>query len=145
MKFFLVVCGRPTWRLWSQHAVIMLREGQSGGPRILFPTKSICRAAIMCCGCKGWSRTFFALCRCEAVVRGLWTLIFGGCGGCCDGETRQVCRVAISLMTRSLLPIGGGSSEWHKKVGICCRHRGGGCVRFRLVCPWKHWLRQVGM
>ena len=27
MKFFPVVCGCPTRRLWSQHAVIMLREG----------------------------------------------------------------------------------------------------------------------
>ncbi len=45
MKFFPVVCGRPTRRLWSQHAVIMLREGRSGGPRIIFPTKSICGAA----------------------------------------------------------------------------------------------------
>ena len=47
MKFFPVVCGRPTWRLWSQHAVIMLPEGQLGGPRTILPTKSICRAAIM--------------------------------------------------------------------------------------------------
>ncbi len=46
-EVFPVVCGRPMRRLWSQHAVIMLREGRSGGPRIIFPTKSICRAAIM--------------------------------------------------------------------------------------------------
>ena len=47
MKFFPVVCGRPTWRLWSQHAVIMLQDRRSGGPLIIFPTKSICLAAIM--------------------------------------------------------------------------------------------------
>ena len=25
MKFFPIVCGQPMWRLWSQHAVIMLQ------------------------------------------------------------------------------------------------------------------------
>jgi hypothetical protein len=46
-EVFPVVCGRPARRLWSQHAVMMLQEGRSGGPRIIFPIKSICRAAIM--------------------------------------------------------------------------------------------------
>ena len=47
MKFFPIVCGCSTWHLWSQHAVIMLLDGQSGGPLTIFPTKSICLAAIM--------------------------------------------------------------------------------------------------
>ena len=47
MKFFPVICDRPTYRLWSQHAVIMFRDGQSGGPQIIFPMKSICLAAII--------------------------------------------------------------------------------------------------
>jgi hypothetical protein len=123
MKFSPVVCGRPTRRLWSQHAVIMLREGRSGGPSIIFPIMSICRVAIML-RTQGKSRTFVALCRCGAVVHGLWSLIFGGCVGCYDEETPQVCRVAISLATRSLLPTGGGSSEWHERVGTCCRRLG---------------------
>ncbi len=33
--------------LWSQHAVIMFRDGRSGGPQIIFPMKSACRDAIM--------------------------------------------------------------------------------------------------
>ena len=45
MKTFPVICGRPTRRLWSQQAVIMFSDGQSGGPRIIFPMKSICQAA----------------------------------------------------------------------------------------------------
>ena len=44
MKFFPIVCGHPTRHLWSQHAVIMLQGGQSGGPLIIFPTKSFCLA-----------------------------------------------------------------------------------------------------
>ena len=47
MKFFPVVCGCPTWRLWSQHAVIMLQDLRSSGPLIILPAKSICLAAIM--------------------------------------------------------------------------------------------------
>ena len=47
MKFFPVVCGRPARRLWLQHAVIMLRDGRFDGLRIIFPTKSICHAAIV--------------------------------------------------------------------------------------------------
>ena len=47
MKVFPVVCGRPVRRLWLQHAVIMLRDGRSGGLHIIFPIKSVCRAAIM--------------------------------------------------------------------------------------------------
>jgi len=47
MKFFPLVCGCPAWCLWLQHAVIMLRDGQSGGLHIMFPTKSIFRAVIM--------------------------------------------------------------------------------------------------
>ncbi len=47
MKFFPVICGHPTRRLWLQHAVIMLRDGRLGGPLIIFPTKSICLAAII--------------------------------------------------------------------------------------------------
>jgi hypothetical protein len=35
MKFFPVVCGRPSWHLWSQHAVIMLQDRQSGRPLII--------------------------------------------------------------------------------------------------------------
>ena len=45
MKFFPVVCGHPTQRLWSQHIMIMIRDGWSGGPLIIFPTKSICLAS----------------------------------------------------------------------------------------------------
>jgi hypothetical protein len=47
MKFFPFVCGLPTWQLWSQHAVIMLQDGQLGGHLIIFLTKSICQAAII--------------------------------------------------------------------------------------------------
>ncbi len=46
MTVFPVVCGRPTWHLWSQHAVIMLRDEQYG-PLIIFPKKSICQVAII--------------------------------------------------------------------------------------------------
>ena len=46
-EVFPCCLGRPTRRLWSQQAVIMLWEGRSGGLRIIFPIKSICRAAIM--------------------------------------------------------------------------------------------------
>ena len=39
MKFFPVVCGRPTRRLWSQHAMIMLREGRVGWSAYHFADK----------------------------------------------------------------------------------------------------------
>jgi hypothetical protein len=44
-----VVCGCPTYCLWSQHTVIMFRDSWSGGPWIIFPMKSVCQAAIMFC------------------------------------------------------------------------------------------------
>ena len=46
MHFFPVVCGRPFWRLWLQHAVIILQDGQSGGLRFILPKKFICCAAM---------------------------------------------------------------------------------------------------
>ena len=128
----------------SKNAIVEIRGGTGGDEAALF-AGDLYRMYTRYCERKGWSRTFVALCRCGAVVRGLWSLIFGGCVGCCDEETPQVCRVAISLATRSLLPTGGGSSEWHERVGICCRRQGGGCARLLIVCPWKHWPRQVGM
>ena len=41
MKLFPVLFSRPVLCLWLQHAVINLRDGQSDGPRIIFPMKTI--------------------------------------------------------------------------------------------------------
>jgi hypothetical protein len=45
MKFFPVVYGHHIQHLWSQHIMIMIRDGWSGIYLIIFPTKSICLAS----------------------------------------------------------------------------------------------------
>jgi hypothetical protein len=102
MKFFPVVCGRPTWRLWSHHAVVMLQDGQPGGPLIIFPQSCFLR--------KGWNETCCALCHCVDVASVLLPSRSGGCVGCFGGGTLLICQVVIFVATRFLHPIGVGSS-----------------------------------